>query len=197
MVGIGFVCATARDLGPPGSVRLGLARQIGFVCTSAFRTGRRGLALLPRSSPGWPINHNLFSFNHLRSNWVCLYTRPRWQLCQLAGGKLGLFGAFRPPQAKGARPNWVCLAESGGPLWVRTNPQSNDWLCFPKRGIEAMSHDRRWVGMVGIPRPHAGPKIGFVRTAAFRRLLTTGHRLPSSGFVWHVSPRLLLPLSKS
>jgi hypothetical protein len=105
--------------------------------------GRRGLALLPRSSPGWPIHHNLFSFSHLRSNWVCLYNNSRRRPCQLAGGKLALFGAFRPPWAKAPGQNWLCLAESAVPLWVSSqsairNPKSE----IRKRAIGFVLHNR-------------------------------------------------------
>jgi hypothetical protein len=57
---------------------------------------------------------------------------PRPRHFRPVRGQIGFVWRISPAVGEGTRPNWVCLAESGGPLWVRTNPQSSDWLCFAR-----------------------------------------------------------------
>jgi hypothetical protein len=128
-------------------------RRIGFVSPSGASRRCRTIG----SSLCWPPKLGLFgAFDPADA------PRP----FRSVRGRIGFVWRISPAVGKGTRPNWVCLAESGGPLWVRTNPQSSDWLCFAHFAL------RTGWGKLGL----------FVQRCS-NRLLTTDYRLPPFGFV--------------
>jgi hypothetical protein len=74
-------------------------------------------------------------------------------------GGIGFVSRQDAKHAKKSKPDTpvslgdLCVFARDTVLSLR-NPYWKDWLCFPKRGIEAMSHDRPFLGTLSTQIPH-------------------------------------------